>query len=113
MSKHFTDKGHSIYDIRFSILEWCSLKYNTSKLEKQKLKQIVLIVTGMFTNSCKCEFALYCSDFIDPTVFRNQTCDFSSDARDMGATYSLKYFFRGAIAPVNCTGALHLFCTFW
>ena len=27
----------------------------------------------------------------------------------MGATYSLKYFFRGAIAPVICTGALHLF----
>ena len=29
VSKHFTNKSHSVNDLRFSILEWCSLKYNT------------------------------------------------------------------------------------
>ena len=36
VSKHFTDKGHSVNDFRFSILEWCSLKYNTPNLEHRK-----------------------------------------------------------------------------
>ena len=36
VSKHFTDKGHSVNDLRFSILEWCSLKYNTLNLEHRK-----------------------------------------------------------------------------
>ena len=36
VSKHFTDKGHSVNDLRFSILEWCSLKYNTPNLEHRK-----------------------------------------------------------------------------
>ena len=36
VSKHFTDKGHSVRDLRFSILEWCTLKYNTPKPEHRK-----------------------------------------------------------------------------
>ena len=36
VSRHFLDKGHSVYDLRFSILEWCSLKYNTPNLEHRK-----------------------------------------------------------------------------
>ena len=36
VSNHFTDKGNSVNDLRFSILEWCSLKYNTPNLEHRK-----------------------------------------------------------------------------
>ena len=36
VSKHFTDKGHSVRDLRFSILEWCTLKYNTPNPEHRK-----------------------------------------------------------------------------
>ena len=31
VSKHFTDKEHSVKDLRFSILKWCTPKYNTPK----------------------------------------------------------------------------------
>ena len=31
VSKHFTGKGHSVRNMQFSILEWCSPKYNTPK----------------------------------------------------------------------------------
>ena len=31
VSKHFLGKGHSVKDMQFSILEWCSPKYNTPK----------------------------------------------------------------------------------
>ena len=35
-SKHFSDKEHSVKDLPFSILEWCSLKYNTPKPEHRE-----------------------------------------------------------------------------
>ena len=31
VSKHFTGKGHSVRNMQFSVLEWCSPKYNTPK----------------------------------------------------------------------------------
>ena len=36
VSRHFLEKGHSVNDLRFSILEWRSLKYNTPNLEHRK-----------------------------------------------------------------------------
>ena len=39
VSKHFTEKGHSVRDMKFSRLEWCSLKYNTPKSEHRKMRE--------------------------------------------------------------------------
>ena len=39
VSKHFTEKGHSVRDMQFSLLEWCSLKYNTPKSEHRKMRE--------------------------------------------------------------------------
>ena len=39
VSKHFTEKGHSVREMQFSLLEWCSLKYNTPKSEHRKMRE--------------------------------------------------------------------------
>ena len=39
VSKYFTEKGHSVRDMKFSRLEWCSLKYNTPKSEHRKMRE--------------------------------------------------------------------------
>ena len=36
VSKHFTEQGHSVRNMQFSILEWCSPKYNTPKQVHRK-----------------------------------------------------------------------------
>ena len=40
VSKHFNEKGHSVYDMQFSLLEWCSLNYNmTPKSDHRKMRE--------------------------------------------------------------------------
>ena len=37
--KHFTEKGYSGRDMQFSLLERCSLKYNTAKSDHTKMRE--------------------------------------------------------------------------
>ena len=37
VSKHFNETGHPLRDMQFSLLEWCSLKYNTDKSDHRKM----------------------------------------------------------------------------
>ena len=39
VSKHFTGKSHSIKDMQFSILEWCTPKYNTPSTAHRRRRE--------------------------------------------------------------------------
>ena len=39
VSRHFTEKGHSVKDMKFSVLEWCSLKYHRPDSKHRKLRE--------------------------------------------------------------------------
>ena len=39
VSKHFTEKGHSVKDMQFSVLEWCSLKYHKPDSNHRKMRE--------------------------------------------------------------------------
>ena len=39
VSKHFTGKGHSAKDMQFSILEWCTPKYNTPSTTHRRRRE--------------------------------------------------------------------------
>ena len=48
VSKHFTGKGHSANDMHFSIMQWCSQKYNTLRLAyKSKREEWLLCYIGV------------------------------------------------------------------
>ena len=39
VSKHFTEQGHSVKDMQFSLLEWCSLKYHEAITDHRKMRE--------------------------------------------------------------------------
>ena len=39
VSKHFTGTGHSIRDMQFTILEWCTPKYRTPKQAHRRRRE--------------------------------------------------------------------------
>ena len=39
VSEHFTEQGYSVKDMQFSLLEWCSLKYNKAITDHRKMRE--------------------------------------------------------------------------